>query len=354
LTVDPDTARELVTEGIVNQKSKGMGVLAEIGEKEGCMITVKSGRFGPYINWKKVNVNLPAEFRENPSEMSLEEAWSKIEEKAAKGGGGKAVKKKYTGIEIPPGPKRPLSAYLLFSSDKRPEVAAKFSSLGEVSKELARMWKECTDEEREPYLEKASAAKVTYEVAKEKWKAETQKLIGKQAGGRRSISTGRVNGSTQNLPKRPRSAYIFFCNANRADVSKEFDTLGEISKELARRWANLDPDSKKEFDDISTEDKKRYEREKEGVVEADISAPVNGHSPKKTTTKNASPKKRQPSGYMLFCKSHRDQIVDDDGNKLSLPETTKILAQMWKECDDETRAKFLAEAGNQKEAFASS
>ena len=44
----------------------GAGVLAEVGEKEGKMVTVKSGRFGAYINWNRVNAKLPSEYVDDP------------------------------------------------------------------------------------------------------------------------------------------------------------------------------------------------------------------------------------------------------------------------------------------------
>jgi hypothetical protein len=367
LNIDGDTAQELVTEGIINRKSKSMvGVLAEIGEKDGIMITVKNGRFGPYINWNKINVNLPGEFRENPSEIPLEEAWSMIQEKAAKAGDTRSTrKKKQPRHEIPPGPKRPLSAYLLFAAEKRPEVAQKFSTLGEVSKELSRLWSETSEKDRKPFNDKAAALKSAYEEEKKKWKVEVQLLIGQQSGG----SVSKRSKTAVNGPKRPRSAYIFFCNANRAEVSKEFGTLGEVSKELARRWANLDLSVKQEFENMSQEDKKRYEREKNEGIEPDSSlvnfmkGPVepisNRRSAPKTrvnakTKKVALPsKKRPPSAYMIFCSRHRKTVSNDEnGKKLSLPETTKILAQMWKDLDNDSRAEFISEAESLREVAA--
>jgi phage gp16-like protein len=56
---------------------------------------------------------------------------------------------------------------------------------------------------------------------------------------------------------------------------------------------------------------------------------------------------------MLFCTSHRSKIVDDEGNKLSLPETTKILAEMWRNCDEKTRSKFVNQAESEQEVVAS-
>ncbi len=53
---------------------------------EGGAISVKSGRYGPYVNWKKVNANLPK--GRNPDEVTLEEAIALIKAKASGEGGG--------------------------------------------------------------------------------------------------------------------------------------------------------------------------------------------------------------------------------------------------------------------------
>lgn len=343
-TIQEATAREIVIDGIVNKNSEGAGVLAEIGEKDGSMITVKTGRFGDYINWNKVNAKLPAGYLDCPSQLPLEEAWVLIQEKAAS-----SPRKTNGKKDLPPGPKRPQSSYLIFSVEKRPEAAAQFSTLGDVSKELGRLWKELSDEDKQPYVEQAAAAKAAYEVEKAKWEDQTKQL--RKSSQRKKVTKS----SSPNGPKRPRSAYIFFCNANRAEVSKEFDTLGKVSKELGRLWNNIDGDDKSQYEVMAAEDKLRYTREKlEGTLPlssatSTTSKPKNRRAaPKEAKTEK---RKRAPSAYMLFCASHRSQVVDEDGNKLSLPETTKILAQMWRECDEETRARFSEEADVRKKAL---
>ncbi len=340
-TIEEATAKEMVIDGIVNKTSKSAGALAEIGEKEGSMITVKTGRFGDYINWKKVNAKLPADYLDDPSNLPLEEAWMLIQEKAASSPTKSSKKKK---DDLPPGPKRPKSSYLFFSAEKRPEISANFSTLGEVAKELGRLWNELSDEDKQPYVEQAEAAKAVYEVEKAKWQEETKQL-------RKSKKKAAPSG-----PKRPRSAYIFFCNTERAEVSKKFDTLGEVSKELGRLWNNLDNEAKAPHESMAAEDKLRYTRE---MDEQSLPTSSTGtkttaktkSKKKKATPKAAKKKKRPPSAYMLFCASHRSQVLDKDGNKLGLGETTKILAQMWRDCDEDTRAQFLEEADVQKKAL---
>lgn len=67
--------------------------LKELGEHpDGGAITVRDGRFGPYVNWGKVNATLPK--GKDPQTVSVEEALVLIAERAAKDGGGKAKAKK--------------------------------------------------------------------------------------------------------------------------------------------------------------------------------------------------------------------------------------------------------------------
>ncbi|MBL1258361.1 type I DNA topoisomerase [Methylocystis sp. Sn-Cys] len=55
---------------------------------EGGAVTVKSGRFGPYVNWKKVNATIPKGV--DPASVTLAQALEMIAAKSAGGGGGSA------------------------------------------------------------------------------------------------------------------------------------------------------------------------------------------------------------------------------------------------------------------------
>ena len=65
--------------------------LKSLGEHpEGGEITVRDGRYGPYVNWGKVNATLPK--GKDPTSVTQEEALAMIAEKAAKGGSGKSFR----------------------------------------------------------------------------------------------------------------------------------------------------------------------------------------------------------------------------------------------------------------------
>jgi HMG (high mobility group) box len=68
-------------------------------------------------------------------------------------------------------PTRGKSAYLFFCADKRPKVKDEYPDMKatEIMSELGRMWKELSDEEKEPYNEQAAEAKEKYLQEKTEW-----------------------------------------------------------------------------------------------------------------------------------------------------------------------------------------
>ncbi len=80
--------------------------LKELGEHpDGGKITVRDGRYGPYVNWEKVNATLPR--GKDPQSVTLDEALALIAERAAKGGGGKKPFRKAAGGTKKPAAKKP-------------------------------------------------------------------------------------------------------------------------------------------------------------------------------------------------------------------------------------------------------
>lgn len=62
-------------------------------------------------------------------------------------------------------PKRSLCAYMFFCNDKRPEVVKESPDLkvAEIGKRLGEMWRNLSDEEKEPYKQKAIQDKKRYQ-----------------------------------------------------------------------------------------------------------------------------------------------------------------------------------------------
>ncbi|KAJ1966477.1 High mobility group [Dipsacomyces acuminosporus] len=70
-------------------------------------------------------------------------------------------------------PKKPMTAYLLFSNDHREEVRNAFPDLTsqEIAKKLGDAWKSTTQEERDKYTQKHSELRRVYDLDLEKYKS---------------------------------------------------------------------------------------------------------------------------------------------------------------------------------------
>ncbi|KAG1359540.1 high mobility group B protein 7 [Cocos nucifera] len=80
----------------------------------------------------------------------------------------------------PKAPKRPPTAFFLFMDDFRKEYKEAHpdsKSVSAVAKEGGEKWKSMTDEERKPYVDRATELKAEYEKEKEKLNEEEEKEI---------------------------------------------------------------------------------------------------------------------------------------------------------------------------------
>ena len=63
-------------------------------------------------------------------------------------------------------------------------------------------------------------------------------------------------------PKKPKTAYMYFCDELRPEVSKDKSLkLGEIMKILGKKWNNLSDEKKKKYIELNKNDRIRYEEE---------------------------------------------------------------------------------------------
>ena len=137
-----------------------------------------------------------------------------------------------------------------------------------------------------------------------------------------------------NAPKRGKSAYLYFCSDNRAQVIKDLSDEAkatDITKELGVRWNAL-KESKKSSDkkkmvvyqESAKKDKERYEEEKKHYVPPKY----DDYSKKRDNKKPANAPKRAKSAYLYFCGVYRDKVkISNPGLKAT--EITSQLGAMW-------------------------
>lgn len=58
------------------------------------------------------------------------------------------------------------------------------------------------------------------------------------------------------------SAFFWFCNDERPKVKEMLpdSTVGEVAKELGRRWNDVTEDTKSKYEALAAKDKARYEK----------------------------------------------------------------------------------------------
>lgn len=219
--------------------------------------------------------------------------------------------KKKKKAKDPDAPKGFMSSYLFYSQDKREEItkANPGLSLTNIAKILGEEWnklskaeqapyedlaakdrlryneekaaydavkaeeKQKVDEEREEQLkkDKDEAMKMAEEMQKEK-EAEMAEAAAKAEEASKEVDSKTTKTKKKKEkktgPKKPSSAYIFFCTENRAKIKDGMDskaTQAELMAEMGRQWKKLSDRQKAKYVKMSTKDKERYQKEMEAM-----------------------------------------------------------------------------------------
>merc|ERR1712179_615556 len=149
-------------------------------------------------------------------------------------------------VKDPNAPKKPLSAYFLFSQDERLKVKAEYPdySITEVAKELGRRWASIDPAVKQSYEQRYQESRRQYEQALQAYKPQKKK-------------------KDPNAPKQPLSAYFLFSQEERLKVNGEHPSYSicEIAKELGRRWADMPPDVKQHYQQKAEEGRQKYDQD---------------------------------------------------------------------------------------------
>jgi hypothetical protein len=147
-------------------------------------------------------------------------------------------------IKDPNAPKKPLSAYFLFSQEERLKVKAENPdySITEVAKELGRRWATLNPALKTSYEQRYQDARKVYDQEMNHYKPQKKK-------------------KDPNAPKQPLSAYFIFSTEERLKVKEENAnySICEVAKELGRRWADMDPSVKQRYQARAEEERQKYD-----------------------------------------------------------------------------------------------
>merc|ERR1711881_476159 len=149
-------------------------------------------------------------------------------------------------MKDPNAPKKPLSAYFLFSQDERLKVKAEFPdySITEVAKELGRRWATIDPAIKQSYEQRYQESRRQYEQALQAYKPQKKK-------------------KDPNAPKQPLSAYFLFSQEERLKVKNEHPSYSicEVAKELGKRWADMAPEVKQRYQQMAEEGRQKYDQD---------------------------------------------------------------------------------------------
>jgi ABC-type transporter MlaC component len=159
-------------------------------------------------------------------------------------------------MKDPNAPKKPLSAYFLYSQEERLKVKAEFPdfSITEIAKELGRRWASLDPGLKQSYEDRYHDSRKEYESALTAYKPQKKK-------------------KDPNAPKQPLSAYFLFSQEERDKVKLENPSYSicEVAKELGKRWAEMAPEVKQRYQQMAEDARQKYDQEMASYRQAGFS-----------------------------------------------------------------------------------
>jgi hypothetical protein len=289
-------------------------------------------------------------------------------------------------IKDPNAPKRGKSAYLFFCAEHREKVKADLgeeAKATEVTAELGVRWnalkaaketgKGAAQKDFDKYTKMAEEDKERYAADMADYTPPSDEELAELAEAKKKGGRGRSPGGSPKpkkdpkAPKRPKSAYLFFCAEVREAVKAELDDPSgkNVMVELGVKWAELKEGAEKGEKDLNRyikmaeEDKDRYAAEMAEYTpasedEAEEVVPKKKAPAKKTKSDDEEdeggakaakdkPAKKKTTGYVLFCQEFRPEVKEDNP-ELPQVEITKLLAEMWKGLPEDEKEEWKEKA----------
>lgn len=111
------------------------------------------------------------------------------------------------------------------------------------------------DKEKKRFHEMADKDKQRYETEMQSYVPPKGTVVGK--GKKRKIP------KDPNAPKRPLSAFFWFCHDERGAIKTANPDygVGDVAKELGKKWADATVELKQKYEQMAERDKKRFEAE---------------------------------------------------------------------------------------------
>jgi len=159
-------------------------------------------------------------------------------------------------------PRGKMTAYAFFVQTCREEYKKKHPDeqvdFAEFSKKCAERWKTMTDKEKKRFNQMAENDKKRYEAEMDSYVPPNMTNVAKKGRKQKKLKD-------PNAPKRAMSGFFWFSSEGRSKVkaaNPDF-SIGDVAKELGRRWSEIDEATKAKFEAMAEKDRERYEKEKQ-------------------------------------------------------------------------------------------
>ena len=228
-------------------------------------------------------------------------------------------------------PKNPKSSYIFFCQDKRSEIKEnnpEFLSK-DIMRELGRLWKNTTEEDKIKYIDLASNDKERY---KEEIKNYVPSEVSSETNSEvSSYLSKKTKIKSKDSPKNPKSAYIFFSLDVREEIKKENPDIlpKDILKKVGELWKEIKNTKKEEkYKNLAIEDKKRFEKE---MVLYEKNQYIKDNNDEKNIKKEKVTKKKEKSIEKISVENLTEIVKDIIDNHEEKSITKKIISDKLKE-----------------------
>lgn len=209
----------------------------------------------------------------------------------------------------------------------------------------------------------------------------------------RRCAQGTMGKSKKRDPNKPRRAlngFLFFSKKRRTEIKEGNPSISfpELAKQIGEEWKKMADEDKAPFEKLALEDKVRYNKEmgkreiwggqvggwmvvtfrmltrfetfpplgkQTSYLNCKFVGTADGYQAppeyaKKNTRRDPNKPKRAMTAYLHFCDAHRGAVKAENSDKDS-KEILKILAEMWKETDEDGRMPFHKQAEADRERY---
>jgi hypothetical protein len=263
----------------------------------------------------------------------------------------------------PSAPKKWNTSYIIFCSENREKIKIKNPNMSatQTTTKLGEEWKSLTEKEKKKYEDLSLKDKKRYEEEMKNYtpsEESEEEESSKQKKSKKKEKTG---------PKRPMSAYMYFCQEKRPEVKEKHPSMNgkEITTELGLMWRKMNEKDKKPYEDKQDKDKTRYHSEKnkdnsvkknEEIVKEvkketkkEVKKETNKEV-KKEVVQVSKPKKEEnlkTPGFDLFLQESTEE-VQSEYPEWSFRKVQTEVEKRWKNLSQKDREAYEEEADEQQ------